>query len=143
MLQAALDTGAAAERFQQMVTALGGPKRFLDDPWKHMERAEVRLPVFADHSGAVTRIDTRAVGMVVVALGGGRSRPQDPVDHAVGLTHLADIGTQVGGDEPLGVVHARTDLQAVEAAALLRAAYRVGGKPAAVTPPVLDRITAS
>ncbi|MFM2078539.1 MAG: thymidine phosphorylase, partial [Actinomycetota bacterium] len=143
MLQAALDTGAAAERFQQMVSALGGPKRFLDDPWKHMERAEVRLPVFADHSGIVTRIDTRAVGMVVVALGGGRSRPQDPVDHAVGLTDLADVGTQVGGDQPLGVVHARTDLQAVEAAGLLRAAYRVGGKPAAVTPPVLDRITAS
>jgi len=140
-LQAALDSGAAVEKFQQMVAALGGPKKFVENPWKHMERAEVRLSVFADHAGPVTRIDTRAVGMVVVALGGGRTRPQDPVDHAVGLTDLADVGTEVDARTPLGVVHARTDLQAVQAAALLRAAYRVGGKPSATTLPVLERIT--
>ncbi|MBI4934105.1 MAG: thymidine phosphorylase [Actinobacteria bacterium] len=142
MLQAALDSGAAAEKFQQMVSALGGPKKFIDDPWKHMERAAVRLSVFADTTGPVTRIDTRAVGMVVVALGGGRTRPQDPVDHAVGITDLAEVGDVVGGDRPLAVVHARTDIQAVQAAALLRAAYKVGGKPTVTTPAVLDRITA-
>ncbi len=142
MLQGALDSGAAAEKFQQMVVALGGPRKFIDDPWSHMEHAAVRLPVFADHTGNVTRIDTRAVGMVVVALGGGRSRPQDPVDHAVGLTGLADVGDEVGGERPLGYVHARNDLQAVQAAGLLRAAYRVGGKATTTTEPVLDRITA-
>ncbi len=142
MLQAGLDSGAAAEKFQQMVAALGGPKKFIDDPWKHMERAEVRLSVFADTKGAVTRIDARAIGMVVVALGGGRTRPQDPVDHAVGITDLAEVGDQVGGDRPLAVVHARTDLQAVQAASLVRAAYKVGGKAGATTAPVLDRITA-
>jgi thymidine phosphorylase len=141
MLLAALDSGAAAEKFQQMVAALGGPKKFVDDPWKHMERAQVRLSVFADQTGPVTRIDTRAVGMVVVALGGGRTRPQDPVDHAVGITDLAGLGDGVGGDHPLGVVHARTDIQAVQAAALLRAAYKVGGRATATTAPVLDRIT--
>ena len=142
MLQAALDSGAAAERFQQMVTALGGPKKFVDNPWNHMEHAQVRLPVFADHAGTVTKVDTRSVGMVVVSLGGGRTRPQDPVDHAVGLTGLADVGDEVGGDRPLGYVHARTDLQAVHAAGLLRAAYRVGGKPTPTTGAVLERVTA-
>lgn len=142
MLQTALDSGAAAEKFQQMVVALGGPKKFVDNPWNHMEHAQVRLPVFADHAGVVTKVDTRAVGMVVVSLGGGRTRPQDPVDHAVGLTGLADVGDEVGSDRPLGYVHARTDLQAVQAAGLLRAAYRVGGKPTATTEPVLERVTA-
>jgi thymidine phosphorylase len=138
-LQAALDSGAAAEKFQQMVTALGGPKKFIDDPWRHMERAAVQVTVAPAKSGTVSRIDTRAVGMVVVALGGGRSRPQDPVDHAVGLTHLAGVGETVGTDRPLAVVHARTAAQARQAAELLRAAYRVGGRS---TPnnPVLDRI---
>jgi thymidine phosphorylase len=143
MLQSSLDSGAAAERFQQMVAALGGPRKFVDNPWNHMEHAPVRLPVFADHAGTVTKVDTRAVGMAVVALGGGRTRPQDPVDHAVGLTGLADIGDEVGSDRPLGYVHARTDLQAVQAAGLLRAAYRVGGKAAITTEPVLDRISAA
>jgi thymidine phosphorylase len=140
-LQAALDSGAAAEKFQQMVAALGGPKKFVDDPWRHLERAAVQVPVFPLHAGAVSRIDTRAVGMAVVALGGGRTRPQDPVDHAVGLTSLAGLGDVVGPDRPLAIVHARTQRRADEVAALVRAAYRVGGAKAAAFEPVLDRIT--
>ena len=79
--------------------------------------------------------------MVVVALGGGRTRPQDPVDHAVGLTGLAGLGDEVGPDHPLGVVHARTEAQARHAADLLQAAYRLTGKPAVANPPVLDRLS--
>ena len=87
-------------------------------------------------------IDTRAVGMVVVALGGGRTRPQDPVDHAVGLTWLAGPGEQVGPDRPLAIVHARTEAQVQQATGLLRAAYRLSGKAASAQAAVLDRITA-
>jgi thymidine phosphorylase len=141
LLQEALDSGAAAEKFQHMVAALGGPKKFVDDPWRHMERADLQVPVFASRAGAVSRIDTRAVGMVVVALGGGRTRPQDPVDHAVGLTSLAGLGDIVGPDRPLAVVHARTQRQVDEAAALVRAAYRVGGRHTTALTPVVDRIT--
>jgi len=140
-LQAALDSGAAAEKFAQMLAALGGPKRFLEDPWKHMECAPLQVPVMADRTGNVTHIDTRAVGMVVVALGGGRTRPQDPVDHAVGLTDLAGPGDAVGPDRPLAVVHARTKAQVAQATELLRAAYKVGGKAGSIFEPVLDRIT--
>jgi thymidine phosphorylase len=140
MLQHALDSGAAAEKFQQMVSALGGPKKFVDAPWKHMERAPVEVAVVPDKAGAVHRIDTRAVGMVVVALGGGRTRPQDPVDHAVGLTRLADLGDTVGPDHPIGIVHARTEAQARQAAELLQAAYHLTGKLATANPPVLDRV---
>jgi thymidine phosphorylase len=140
-LQAALDSGAAAEKFQQMVAALGGPKKFVDDPWRHLERAAVQVPVLPFRIGAVSRIDTRAIGMAVVALGGGRTRPQDPVDHAVGLTSLAGLGDVVGPDRPLAIVHARTQRRADEVAALVRAAYRVGGAKAAAFEPVLDRIT--
>jgi len=142
LLQAALDSGAAAERFGQMVAALGGPKKLIDQPWKHLETAPLQVAITPTKAGTVSRIDTRAVGMVVVALGGGRSRPQDPVDHAVGLTGLAGMGDAVGPDRPLAVVHARNAAQVAQATELLRAAYRIGGKPAATQAPVLDRITA-
>ena len=140
-LQAALDSGAAAERFDKMVAALGGPKNFIDDPWKHMKRATLQVAIAPLHSGAVTAIDTRAVGMVVVALGGGRTRPQDSVDHAVGLTSLATIGDLVGPDRPLAIVHAQTDAQVAQATDLLRAAYRVGGRAKAPRQAVIERIT--
>ncbi len=143
-LHAALDSGAAAERFERMVAANGGPKRFLADPWRHLERAPLRVPVFAGRPGTVTSIDTRGVGMVVVALGGGRTRPQDPVDHAVGLTDLAEIGSHVDagpGGRPLAVVHGRTAAQVDAASAALRVAYRVGGRARPAGPTVGDRIT--
>lgn len=140
-LQAALDSGAAAEKFDKMVARLGGPSNFIDEPWKHMEKAALQQAVMPKKPGAVTSIDTRAVGMIVVALGGGRTRPQDSVDHAVGLTSLAGLGDQVGPDQPLAIVHARTQAQVDEAAALIRSAYRVGGKAKKANPAVIDRIT--
>ena len=142
-LQQSLDSGAAAETFQRMVTALGGPKKFIDAPWKHMERAPIEVAVVPNRAGAVHRIDTRAVGMVVVALGGGRTRPQDPVDHAVGLTRLAGLGELVGPDHPIGIVHARTEAQARQAADLLQDAYHLTGKLATALPPVVDRVARS
>ena len=140
-LQAALDSGAAAEKFGQMVVALGGPKKLVEQPWRHLERAPLQVAVNPARSGTVSHIDTRAVGMVVVALGGGRTRPQDPVDHAVGLTELAGLGDTVGADRPLGVVHARTQAQVDQATQLLRAAFKVGGRQAKANEPVLARIT--
>ena len=142
-LQAALDSGAAAEKFDRMVAGLGGPKDFVGRPWKHMEKAALQQAVVSAKPGTVTGIDTRAVGMVVVALGGGRTRPQDSVDHAVGLTSLAGLGDEVGADRPLAIVHARTQAQVDEATVLLRAAYRIGGRAKRANPVVLDRITVS
>jgi thymidine phosphorylase len=142
MLQAALDSGAAAEKFGQMVAAMGGPRRLVEQPWRHLEPAPLTVAVHPQRPGTVRGIDTRAVGMVVVALGGGRTRPQDPVDHAVGLTWLAGLGDTVGPDRPLALVHARTDAQVEHAAALLRAAYRTRGRPAVPRSAVLERITA-
>ena len=126
-IERALD-GAATEKFAEMVTALGGPEDLVEFPGRHLERADVEVAVTPEGAGRVSAIDTRAVGLAVVTLGGGRTRPQDPVDPAVGLTALAEIGADVGGDDgdrPLAIVHARTAEQAALAADQLRAAYTV------------------
>jgi len=139
--ETALHSGDAAERFGRMVAALGGPKRIVERPWDHLERAPITVDVLPERRGVVRTVDTRAVGLTVVTLGGGRTRPSDPVDHAVGLTALAGPGDRVGPDHPLGVVHARTRAAADAAAAQLRAAYRVGSAEPTATPVVVDRIS--
>jgi thymidine phosphorylase len=116
-LQHALDSGAAAERFERMVRALSGPSDLLARPWEHLERAPVVVDVPVSRSQYVGGVDARAVGLAVVALGGGRTRPPDPVDHAVGLTDLAAIGDEVGPERPLARVHARSTDAAERAAA--------------------------
>lgn len=140
-IQAALDSGRAAEVFGRMVAALGGPIDFVESPEKHLAAAPVVRPVSAPVEGIVRSIDTRAAGMAVVELGGGRVRTTDPIDHAVGFIRFAGIGEKVGGaDAPLALVHARTEAAADRAAAALRAAYVIGEQATVTPPPVIERI---
>ncbi len=131
LLQAWRD-GAALQRFNQMVDALGGPRGLHCEPWRHLPWAPVVHPVHAERGGIVQAVDTRAVGLAVVALGGGRKRPEDEVDPAVGFSALALPGERVGDEQPLGLVHARDAASAERAAAALRAAYRLGDGEASV-----------
>ena len=124
-IEDAFATGRAAERFAGMVAALGGPADLLERPDAHFAAAPVVRAVHAERTGFVASIDTRAVGFAVVALGGGRMRAADPIDHAVGLTELAGLCDEVGPHRPLAVVHARDEAGYDAARTRLLAAYRV------------------
>ncbi|MGO4171317.1 thymidine phosphorylase [Bosea sp. TAF32] len=139
-IENAFASGAAAERFARMVAALGGPADLLEKPANHLAAAPIVKPVFAETAGSVIAVDTRAVGLAVVALGGGRVRPQDPIDHAVGIVELAGIGTEIGAERPLGIIHARDEAHFAAASARLRKAYRIG-EGAARGRLVAERIT--
>jgi thymidine phosphorylase len=138
----ALASGAAAERFAKMVKALGGPADVVERPGRHLARAPVELAVTPDAAGVITRIDARAVGLLVAALGGGRQAIEDAVDAAVGLAEVRGIGERVSRDRPIAVVHARTRAAAEAAAAALRRAVGVGDEPVspALASPVLRRL---
>jgi thymidine phosphorylase len=131
MAREALTSGKAAEMFQRMVSALGGPKGFVEDPIKHLPKAKVVKPIAPTSRGVVASIDTRALGLAVVSLGGGRTRAEDPIDHSVGLTALVGLGDEVGSDHPLAMVHARDDDSAAAAIAAVRSAYKLGEAPPA------------
>jgi thymidine phosphorylase len=99
------------------------------------------LPVEPVEAGTVSAIDVRAVGVAIVALGGGRTRETDPVDHAVGLTEVAALGEPVAaGERPLAILHARDEASAEQAASALRAAFSVGDGVPLDERPVLESI---
>jgi thymidine phosphorylase len=128
----ALGSGKAAETFGSMVTALGGPADFVERCEAYLPKAPVVIPVPAPHSGYVGPVATREVGLAVVGLGGGRTHPEDKIDHAVGLTALVPVGAEIHEGEPLALVHARSENAAEKAAAEIRSAYRiVDSRPAA------------
>jgi thymidine phosphorylase len=139
-LQAALDSGEAAERFSRMVAALGGPADLIERPDAYLEQAPIVVPVPARETGFATGIDCRALGLAVVSLGGGRRRPQDAIDFAVGLTNLAELGAKLEAGQPLATVHARTQAGAGQAVREVQAAYRIGPQPAAAEPTIYRTI---
>jgi thymidine phosphorylase len=139
MLEKTLRSGAAAERFQAMASALGGPNNLLDKFKSLLPRAPIIRPVTPGRDGIVAHIDTRALGIAVIELGGGRRVASDRIDPAVGLSELAGRSVRVGRDHPLAVIHARDQASFERAAATVRHAYRLGEAPA-LSSPVLTRI---
>ncbi|GAB7024673.1 thymidine phosphorylase [Salidesulfovibrio brasiliensis] len=138
-LHDALDSGAAAERFERMVSMLGGPSDVLSRIETLLPAAPVVEDVLPKLGGTLQGVDARSLGLAVVTLGGGRTRPQDGVDHAVGLTNIARVGDAVGPGKPLCTIHARTrdDLEAVRHSVL--EAVRVGREPVREERPVVIR----
>ena len=90
-----------------MCAALGGPKDLIARQDTYLPHAAVVEPVYPASEGVVTAIDTRALGLSVVALGGGRTRADQPIDSAVGLTEITGVGDSVGPQRPLALVHAQ------------------------------------
>jgi len=127
-LQEVLDNGQAADRFSRMVTALGGPEDFVDNYDRYLEKADIVREVYAERSGIVQSMDTRAIGMAVVAMGGGRRKPTDSIDYAVGFSDFVSIGEEVDRNRPLALVHVRTEAQYEEAKKALRSAIVIGNE---------------
>jgi thymidine phosphorylase len=139
-IEAAFLSGRAAEIFGRMVATLGGPADFVEQPARHLQAAPVIRDIFAEQSGFVTAIDTRAIGIAVVELGGGRMRAADVIDHSVGFTALAGLGAEAGKDAPIGKVHAQDDAAADRATKALRAAYQIGDAALPPAETVYERI---
>jgi thymidine phosphorylase len=112
-----------------MVAALGGPQDVLQAAG--LAAAPVVVPVAAPHAGVVGLPDVRALGLVVVQLGGGRVRAGQAVDPRVGLSQLLPPGTRVARGDPLALVHA-ADAPAAAAAvqAVLQASHLSDQAPA-------------
>ncbi|MEZ5935004.1 MAG: thymidine phosphorylase [Alphaproteobacteria bacterium] len=144
MLQRALDDGSAAERFQRMVATLGGPADLLDQPERHLAAAPLRRPAALDVEGFVQRIDVRALGLAIIELGGGRTRPEDAIDHRVGLSDVLGLGDRVDKDRPFAIVHAADEADAARAIDRLCAAVTVGAEPpSSAMSPIVEGAAAS
>lgn len=124
---AALTSGRAAETFGRMVAALGGPADVIER--NAIVPAPFVAPVYADRAGYLASVDVRAVGMAVIALGGGRARIDDQIDVRVGFSGIAPLGALVGPREPMAFVHAATKDSAEAAMKALQLACTIADAP--------------
>jgi len=114
-----LKDGSAFERFRDLVSAQGGDVRYVDDP-SLLPRAKFVEEVPAPRSGYLKWVDARQIGEASVALGAGRAKKGDPIDHAVGIVVLHKVGDRVAKGAPLFTLHAndQTKLEATRAQVL-------------------------
>jgi len=139
-LQAALDSGAAAEKFAKMVVALGGPADLMERPSAYLTAAPVVKAVPAPRAGVLTTMSTRDLGVAIVELGGGRRKAGDAIDMRVGFSEVRPIGTRVAAGEPLALIHAADAAAADRAIASYLAAVSLGDADVPATPLVMATI---
>ncbi len=138
--RSALESGRAADVFGRMVHALGGPSDFLERPQDYLPAAPVQLAVPAVRDGYLAQCETRALGMTVVELGGGRRRASDAIDHRVGLAGLLPLGTRVAKGQPIAIVHAANGDDAARVAAEVSNLFTIGDEALPESPVILQRI---
>ena len=138
-VRAAIASGTGVEKLRQIIEHQGGDPRVIDDYARLPSAPDVEV-VAAPRSGFVTGLETENVGRAAVALGAGRERLEDVIDHGVGITVVAAPGIEVrSGDAVLQIRH-RGGRGLEVARTLLRQAVQIGDVAPATQPIVVDRV---
>lgn len=132
-------TGRALAKFREMVEVQGGDPKVVDTPMA-LPRAQHNATVYSPAEGFVTAIQCEQVGIASLILGGGRSRKEDTIDPAVGLTLHKKVGDLVSTNETLCTIHYNDDRHLAEARHMLEQAFTVGEHLPETPRPLIHKI---
>lgn len=124
-LHKAVDSGAAMEKFQEVIVAQDGNPNVAEDR-SLLPTAPLRLELTAPESGYITECDARDIGVAGVRLGAGRERKEDNVDHGVSISVIAKVGTKVNRGDLLATVEYRDQDRMDATRPLLEGAWKIG-----------------
>ena len=141
-LEATISSGTALEVLRQMIAAQGGDPAVVDQP-ELLARAPVQHVVVAEQDGVVTQVEPRALGRIIIELGGGRRVATDSVRPDVGLEVFAKPGVRVRRGDRLAVVHAPSQAAAEAAAAGVLGAITIGDTAIPALPLIVWRVSAA
>jgi pyrimidine-nucleoside phosphorylase len=134
-----LTSGAAWQKFKELVEAQGGDVHTIEEP-ERLPQARLIEPVPAPRSGYLAELNAVEVGEAVVKLGGGREKKGDPVDHAVGVVVHYKVGDLVQKDTPLFTIHANDEGRLVAARERVLAAHTFSDMPVQRLPIFYKRV---
>ncbi|HYC72773.1 MAG TPA: thymidine phosphorylase [Opitutaceae bacterium] len=137
-VQRHLTDGSALEKFKDMIKAQGGDTSFIDHPEKFPTARHIRkLP--APKRGYVHTINAAFIAQGVSILGAGRDS-HGKIDHAVGVSEIKKVGTQVKQGEPLMMIHYNDEAKLEQALDYFKEAYRLAPKRPVPPPLIVERV---
>ncbi len=108
-INSVMSSGEAAEKFEKMVHALGGPSDILSSHEKHLKINAIKKDIFSIKSGWVEKIKTRDLGLILIELGGGRKQVTDKINFNVGYNNVLSVGDKVDPSLPLLSVYTKSE----------------------------------
>ena len=94
MARATLHDGSALNKFREFVKAQGGNDEVVDK-YSLFQPAQQRIAYKAQSEGYLEKVDALEIGLAAGALGAGRHKLGDDVDHAVGIVVYRKCGDYV------------------------------------------------
>ena len=136
-----LDSGHVAERFENMISALGGPKDFLSTYKKVLPKTKYLIPVKAKKEGYITQIDTKALGNILIKMGGGRQKASDNLNLSVGFTKVVKSNEKVNTKKALLMLHCPDKFLSSSLEEEVNNCFSISeSKPAQSTNPILKKV---
>jgi pyrimidine-nucleoside phosphorylase len=135
----AIASGHAARVMERMIEGHGGDPRVVADT-SLLAMAPVVLEARAERSGFVGAIDALELGLSAVAMGAGRTRADQSVDHGVGIDLAKKPGDAVAAGDVLATLHVRDASTAP--LERVRAAFRIDDARPETGPLLVARLDA-
>ncbi len=136
---AAVESGEAFQKLQAMVRAQGGDTSVLQG-WQSPRLSPCSLEVPMPETGYITSFDAEACGLAAMELGAGRETKDSPIDYGAGIVLFRSKGDFAQAGEPIARLYASTQGRLEQGRQRLLSALRVGSKPPAPSPLILERI---
>lgn len=128
LLEQKISSGAALERFKDLIRYQGGDVRVIED-YAILPVAKRIIEVLSPSSGYVHAIDCYAIGLLLVGIGGGRLKKGDVVDPSCGFKIHKRIGEHVDKNELIAEVYSDRTLSVHELIGAVRNAFTIKKKP--------------
>lgn len=135
----AIESGAAYEKTREWIRAQGGDFEKLERT-KTGDGAAFEIPVVCPADGYITAMDTEAIGSAAVILGAGRSKKEDSIDFAAGITVDKKTGDRVEKGSVLARLYTNDRAAANAAAKRYLDALTVGPEAPSETKLIYDVI---
>jgi pyrimidine-nucleoside phosphorylase len=132
-LEESLKNGAALAKFRLLVEAQGGEVAAVDNP-QLLPQARIKSDVPAAMSGYVLEISADKVAQGALALGAGREKKEDTIDHAVGVEVFVKVGQKINSGETIARIHANSETQLEEARRYVNGAILYSAEPVQALP---------
>ena len=139
MLKAAIESGEGLKRLRDMLEAMGGDPRFVDEPNMLVRVARI-VPVYPNKSGFIGKIDAKLIGTSALMIGAGRAKVTDRIDPAVGILMKKRYGDAVSDNEPFAYMYVNDETNYEEAVKKLLEAVTVTDETPEELPLIYDII---
>ena len=138
-LKELIGSGAAMNKFKELIIAQGGDPAVLEDP-DILPVSEFSQKVISERSGYIHELNALKVGIASVGLGAGRETKNSNIDHGAGILLKKKIGDRIEEGETLAILYSNDESSFTNAKELIELAYRIGDEEVPKPPLILKTI---